>query len=98
MILLIKFHMPTHGLLHAAAVGQAGGPFVIEFVVCGDVEAGGDAGAGEHLLVVATGEYGNAGHFAKVAVLFHEHGGVHEFEAHGEGEVIIDLEGKVGIQ
>ena len=46
MILLIKFHMPTHGLLHAAAVGQAGGPFVVEFVMCGEVEAGGDAGTG----------------------------------------------------
>ena len=64
----------------------------------GEVEAGSDAGPGEHLLVVATGEQGGAGHFAEIAVLFHEHGGVHELKAHGEGEIIIDLEGKVGIQ
>ena len=55
-----------------------------------EVEAGGDAGPGEHLLVVATGEQGGAGHFAEIAVLFHEHGGVHELKAHGEGEIIID--------
>ena len=90
--------MSAHGLFDAAAVGQACGPFVIEFVMRCEVEAGGDAGPGEHLLVVATGEQGGAGHFAEIAVLLNEHGGVHELKAHGEGEIIIDLEGKVGIQ
>ena len=37
-------------------------------------------------------------HPAEIRVFFHEHGGVHELKAHGEGEIIIDLEGKVGIQ
>ena len=82
--------MPTHGLLHAAAVGQAGGPFVVEFVMCGEVEAGGDAGTGEHLVLVP--------YHSNVGIFLHEHGGIHEFEAHGEGEVIIDFEGKVGVQ
>ena len=52
MVFLVEFHMSSHGLFDAAAVGQAGGPLVVEFVVRGEVEAGGNAGTGEHLVLV----------------------------------------------
>ena len=90
MVFLVEFHMSSHGLFDAAAVGQAGGPLVVEFVVRGEVEAGGNAGTGEHLVLVPDRD--------NVSVFFHEHGGVHELKAHGEGEIIIDFEGEVGVQ